>query len=152
MSGIGGGVLPHRGAGNLGTGIIAVAEQGDEIGVDIICHDIGVVIVQLSEGQLILHTQDHSGLVQRENGGDAQVGPHNLQKLVGGDTGIVQKLRCQVFRSQGVYQGVSLLPEGGVGELTGLRARVIGGTFFILRRGLLEQIIAQGRFYILQRF
>ena len=133
-------IFPDGGAGDLGTGVVAVAEQGDEHRVDVLGQDVRVVVIQFTQRQLVLYPQNQPGFLQREVGGDLQLGAHHAQQLGHRDARVLQQLGGERVGSETVHQGGGLgiliqfrLSEDGFGSL-----RTAGG----LR--MREEILPQG--------
>ena len=140
-------VLPHGGGGDLGSGVVAVVQQGDQLRVDILRQHIGVRSGEISAADLVLDAQHQPGLLHGKRGGEAEILPHQGDQPRGGETGPFQHGAGQLTGGQLLQQGLGL---AGLIQLL-IRQDVVGGVFpvALLVRGLqqgrmLQQIGGQG--------
>ena len=140
-------VLPHGGGGDLGSGVVAVVQQGDHLRVDVLRQHIGVRPGEISAADLVLDAQHQPGLLHGKRGGEAEILPHQGDQPRGGETGPFQHGAGQLTGGQLLQQGLGL---AGLIQLL-IRQDVVGGVFpvALLVRGLqqgrmLQQIGGQG--------
>ena len=125
MGGIGGLVLADKGTGDLGAGVAAVVDEGDELRGDILRQHVCVVGAQLADGQLILNTQHQPGLVPGIAGGDVEIRLHPFNEPGHGDACLHQQMAGEVLTLQSLQQRGGI--RGGDG-LSLLRHRLrVGG-------------------------
>ena len=146
MGGIGGLILPDGGEGHLGPGVVPVAEEGDEGGVDVPGQHVGRVVVQLPDGQLVLDPQHHPGLGHGVVLGNAQLSPHGADELGGGDAGVHQQSLRQIVGDQAVQQGLGPLLGGELLHRRGplLRLGLRGGDRLRVAEEVFPQSLGAG--------